>query len=833
MKKIYILNILIIAIVSILTSPVFAASNGNGSKYFKRNVGIKEKSPQSDLHINGNILIDDSTQALNNILRTDANGLASWVDISNYPSVIGTNNSYNHLQINNGLLQDAYFNGITTISGNLNFPDASNGYILSIMSNGSSEWVPNYGANGASNDALWLENSNTIFPKTNNGEQNLVIGDNNTATAEIVLTKNGGALINTAQISSEDFRVSSNATNFTLQVQTDEDQVGIWLGDPDTRLDVQGHFSIRADGTDYGVTPDANGSVFWLAQNSSYGNNGDVLFRVNSDAQDEVFKLVDFEGTTNGVKTQNGIILTDLSPNSLVMTDANKELISVSEISVGGGGYVGIGPIFPEAMLEIGNASLNFVDGVDDISLLGDLEADGTIYANGFVGDASGLYFNGVDIRHALIYTSTIYESLTFNGGSMINASMAPLYFDANLEFQGNATFLTANTFEIKGAPQANEFTSFYAFNGQIGLNTTSPETAFDINGNILIKDGSQANGYVLTALNSNGLATWTDISATVNYVSNTGNATTANFTDSIVNGTISNSSFIGGFINGATLINVNLTNSNGASEWFDGVDGLYPKDGASKDVHLGATTLGASNIAMLSNGTFRATRFSGDFSGVSNIPYNQEWNDQGSYMHPMDSAGAKTIIIGSNGLASADSIFEANGAVTINEQGINADVRVEGQTEEFLFHTDASSNRVSFAYENPRRHFETNGSVAYLAKTFAVNAGNGLTSSVIQDSRVIFLESTLNCNVNLSSSPQIAAGSDGQIITLIGRYTDEVITLDDNDGLALANNVSFSLRAKDSITLMYSSALGEWIELHRTNYIERAGDSLNRGTCI
>jgi hypothetical protein len=317
-----------------------------------------------------------------------------------------------------------------------------------------------------------------------------------------------------------------------------------------------------------------------------------------------------------------------------------------------------------------------------------------------------------------------------------------------------------------------------------------------------------------------------------VAHAINVDNATTANFTDSIINGNIRNSTFTNGIINGAILRNVDLTGAAGASKWINGVDGLYPEDGAIENVMIGGTDLASSTISLESNGTLRAVEFVGDFSNVSNITFNQEWNDQGNYLFPFDFAGNKGILIGGNTLATADTIFNADGSVVINEQAQNSDTRVEGQTHTFLFHTDASANRVSIKTGNPRSSLEINGSTAYVSNLVSVGVATGLNSSAIQNSRVIFVQSSGVCDVDLTASPQIAAGVDGQIITLIGRYSDEIITLHDGDGLALNNNISVSLKAKDSITLMYSSIAGEWIEIHRTNYLERIGDSLNRGTC-
>ena len=832
MKKRKLLSILLI-LIHCGMSQVSASGDGKDILYFKNNVGIKEKNPQAALHVKGSIIINDGTQAKNRILKTDANGLASWVDASHFPGLIGNNNSYNNLIVNNGFFQDVYLNGITSIESRLKFPGISNGYILSIDTNGSSYWTPNLGANGTNFDPLWLEAFKTLFIKTNNGDASLAIGDNNLSTAEIVLHKNGGAHFNTTQIAAEDFNIGSDQSLFRIKVDSAEDQLGIGLGNPDTSLDVKGMFGLRAGLGDYTFTPDNQSSVYWVTQNSTLGNNGDVLARVSALGQDKLFKLVDFLGTTNGVKTQNGITLSELTPNRLVTTDASKRLVSETDLIIDINGYVGIGTLNPSALLEIDNADLNFVDGIDDVSIKGDIEADGTIYASEFVGETTGLFFNGVTIRNAKIHTSTIYEILSFNGNSYINSPIEPLYLDANLEFKGNSSFRTGAKFELFGKPEAFPTIAFHAFNGRVGIHNTNPGAELDINGQLILRDGSHANGYVLRAIDSIGNTRWEFVDTqNVAHAINVDNATTANFTDSIINGNIRNSTFTNGIINGAILRNVDLTNADGGSNWLAGLDGLSPKDGATENVLIGGTDLASSTISLESNGTLRAVKFVGDFSNVSNITFNQEWNDQGNYLFPFDFAGNKGILIGGNTLATADTIFNADGSVVINEQAQNSDTRVEGQTHTFLFHTDASANRVSIKTGNPRSSLEINGSTAYVSNLVSVGVATGLTSSAIQNSRVIFVQSSGLCDVDLTASPQIATGVDGQIITLIGRYSDEIITLHDGDGLALNNNISVSLKAKDSITLMYSSVAGEWIEIHRTNYLERIGDSLNRGTC-
>ena len=194
-----IIRISLILLVSLLTSPVYALSDGKNRIYIKGNVGIKNKQPLAALDLNGALLIRDGSEGRDKLLQTDISGRSSWAPITDYPSVVGNNNSYNHLLVNNGFLQDSFFNGTTTVSNTISYPGTATNYLFTIRSNGSSYWAPNYGANGTSNDPLWQESFNIIFPKTNNGDFNLTLGANGTAAANIVFTKNGGAQFNKSQ----------------------------------------------------------------------------------------------------------------------------------------------------------------------------------------------------------------------------------------------------------------------------------------------------------------------------------------------------------------------------------------------------------------------------------------------------------------------------------------------------------------------------------------------------------------------------------------------------------------------------------------------------------
>jgi hypothetical protein len=108
----------------------------------------------------------------------------------------------------------------------------------------------------------------------------------------------------------------------------------------------------------------------------------------------------------------------------------------------------------------------------------------------------------------------------------------------------------------------------------------------------------------------------------------------------------------------------------------------------------------------------------------------------------------------------------------------------------------------------------EVNGSFAMSPSAVAsVAAGDSIavTSSIIRIAGN-------GGPINMSSSPQIADGVNGQIIIIKGTNDTNTVTLDDGTGLALTNALSVTLGNKDTIVLMYDSIDDQWIEISRSN---------------
>lgn len=76
---------------------------------------------------------------------------------------------------------------------------------------------------------------------------------------------------------------------------------------------------------------------------------------------------------------------------------------------------------------------------------------------------------------------------------------------------------------------------------------------------------------------------------------------------------------------------------------------------------------------------------------------------------------------------------------------------------------------------------------------------------------------------ITLTSAPTVADGTDGQIVRIVN-VGSNAITIQDQGTLASSNlrlsTTTFAIGPRDSITLLYSSDIADWIEIARTNVI-------------
>ncbi len=106
---------------------------------------------------------------------------------------------------------------------------------------------------------------------------------------------------------------------------------------------------------------------------------------------------------------------------------------------------------------------------------------------------------------------------------------------------------------------------------------------------------------------------------------------------------------------------------------------------------------------------------------------------------------------------------------------------------------------------------------------TPAANTNITAVSATIRiDASIVTL--TANNSYTLTSAPTIADGQDGQILRIINVDTADTITIQDQGTLASSNlrlsATTIALGPRDSITLVYSSTIGDWVQVAQVNVL-------------
>lgn len=95
---------------------------------------------------------------------------------------------------------------------------------------------------------------------------------------------------------------------------------------------------------------------------------------------------------------------------------------------------------------------------------------------------------------------------------------------------------------------------------------------------------------------------------------------------------------------------------------------------------------------------------------------------------------------------------------------------------------------------------------------TGTVVAGTGITATML--SRFMYFNTA--SAIDITADPQIANGTSGQLITIVGSSDTNTLTLDDSAGLRLTGQMVLGIG--DNITLFYEGTIGDWIEISRSN---------------
>ena len=122
-------------------------------------------------------------------------------------------------------------------------------------------------------------------------------------------------------------------------------------------------------------------------------------------------------------------------------------------------------------------------------------------------------------------------------------------------------------------------------------------------------------------------------------------------------------------------------------------------------------------------------------------------------------------------------------------------------------------TGKVGIGTTAPNTNLEVTGTVAMTPSTTANITVTGITVT-----RTIMRIQGSGGAIDITADPQIAAGSDGQMIILKGESNANTVKLDNGAGLALQGAVPFTMGAGDMIKFVYDAGNSIWYEISRAD---------------
>lgn len=159
---------------------------------------------------------------------------------------------------------------------------------------------------------------------------------------------------------------------------------------------------------------------------------------------------------------------------------------------------------------------------------------------------------------------------------------------------------------------------------------------------------------------------------------------------------------------------------------------------------------------------------------------------------------------------------IRATGGLTIGKDGL--EIKIDSvsllETGVLVFYVSGDTMSIHIPYSQRVPLTTALRTYNTPVNTGDVVAGTGITAAMFAS--VLYYNGS--SAIDISANPQIADGSAGQIMTIVGSSDTNTLKLDDSDGLMLEGGVSFTIGAGDVITLMYLVGEDIWIELSRSN---------------
>jgi hypothetical protein len=356
---------------------------------------------------------------------------------------------------------------------------AAAGRLLQSDADGNATWVtPGSVFTDTDNQDLMLSTSGmdvTIGIQDGSGGGTFSVADNDNDPANeyntglslsgtvLQITDNGGSVTEDLSSLQEDLYWDRNSG--TTYLQNSGDNVGIGVGTA-----ARGKLHIES-----GANDDA---ILRLTKALDSPDEYGLIMEMDGDGNDDA--LIDLRAQSSGSSVNEN--------NTVFYVNGDGALALGHDYDIGNG---------PASQLEVsGGASIGS-------GYIGNGAPTDGLQVEGWVGIGTTNPSERLDVQGNIDVNQ---NSVFLRNGS---GTTYGLGFDT--EGGDQLTLFTDDHFSITESDNDNTVFRIEGNDGHVGINTTNPTTDFDVNGGVRIRGGGPQDGYVLSATDNNGNATWED----------------------------------------------------------------------------------------------------------------------------------------------------------------------------------------------------------------------------------------------------------------------------------------------------------------------------------
>lgn len=522
--------------------------------------------------------------------------------------------------------------------------------------------------------------------------------------------------------------------------------VGIGTTAPTAKLDVRGAIDVLgvSNGASYDYLRTGTWDMLGAKNDAGWGiilggveasEFTQLYFHTNGTEKARVTSAGDFGIGTTAPKAKLDVVGT-ISGSLITQNGAGNNYFL---------GNVGIGTTAPSALLSLGPAggmklaTYDAGGGKYGLGVQGGLfeiiSADSGVDFT-FGHGASGLLSRLVTIKGSSGYFGigtvnpssrlTIYDPTNTTAGQQVRIGSQP-GFDFTFGRNPNTGYMNFVSYQGFG----------YTFDGRVGMGTTAPKTELEVVGTISgarlsISQNANFSGAVLirnTAPATKALIVRGAPSQSANlqeWQNSAGTALASVGADGIMN--------IAATGNYRSMLLTKGTGSNeSAISFFDGTSGYSTFGAVGGTAYISTSAFIGTNVAAQFSNAKAYFSDSTNVYGSGEINAELGLSSDHAALHALSRGTASStdkalLITGGGSYSDTQTLLSFNGAAIFNEQGNDADFRIEGDTDSSLLFADASTDRLGIGTTAPKAKLDVVGTVSGAT----LLGSNGITTKVV-----------------------------------------------------------------------------------------------------